>query len=143
MNSFTRAYIHFVWATWDREPIIEEAIETRLYAGIADACRNMKGQPLEIGGTADHVHVLVRLPATVSIAEMAQQMKGISSHLVNHVLKPNSKFRWQGAYGALSVSPNDVASIRAYIRSQKEHHANDSLEVELEQVFDETEEIVD
>jgi putative transposase len=139
MNSFNRVYIHFVWATWDRKPVIEKEWESRLNEGIAGACRELNGQPVEIGGTADHVHVLVRFPATKTIAEMAKKMKGSSSHLVNHVLKPGDHFQWQGAYGGLSVSPQDVARIRAYIRRQKEHHVNGHLITELEQVFDEEE----
>ena len=138
MNSFTRAYIHFVWATWDRDRLITSEFEAGLYSGIAGACRDLKGQPLEIGGTEDHVHVLVRLPATVSIADMAQKMKGSSSHLVNHALQPGLSFRWQGTYGAVSVSPQDVARVRAYIRNQKRHHADNELLIELEQANEES-----
>jgi REP element-mobilizing transposase RayT len=103
-------------------------IQSELYACIADRCRALKAQPLEIGGIADHVHVLARIPATIPIAQVVHDMKGASSHLMNHILRPGSNFRWQGTYSAFSVSPEDVARVRTYIRHQAEHHANDTLE---------------
>jgi REP element-mobilizing transposase RayT len=87
----------------------------------------LKGIPLEIGGTANHVHLLVRMPPMVSLAQLAQEMKGAASHLVNHEIAPGSKFRWQGAYAALSVEAERVAGLRAYIRNQKQHHALENL----------------
>lgn len=130
MNSCTRVFVHFVWATWDREACLTPDVQAELYACIADRCRALKAQPLEIGGIADHVHALARVPATVAMAQLAHDMKGASSHLMNHVLRPGGNSRWQGAYGAFSVSPGEVAEVRAYIRHQAEHHAQDTLEGE-------------
>ncbi len=76
---------------------------------------------------ADHVHLLVRIPATITIAQLAQNLKGVSSHLIRHHLFPATDFRWQGAYGAFSVSPEGTDAVRAYIRNQAVHHAQHSL----------------
>ncbi len=64
MNSYNRVYVHFVWAPWDRAKLITPEIETVLFRAIAAACRKLNGQPIEINGTEDHVHVLARLPGT-------------------------------------------------------------------------------
>ena len=126
-NSFTQIFIHFVWATWDRMPLISAEREERLYACILKECENMRCHALAIGGIEDHVHVLLRMHATVSVAEIAQQMKGVSSHFVNHEMPDEMLFRWQGGYGALSVSPNHVNRVVGYIRNQKRHHAAKKL----------------
>lgn len=131
-NSCVRVWVHLVWATWDREPMIRAEWEAGLYAGIAAACREMKATPIEIGGTVDHVHLLLSLPAALRIADAAHDMKGASSHLVNHVLAPGAGFRWQGAYGAFSVSMESVEAVRAYIRNQKQRHADHDLNPEWE-----------
>ena len=132
MNSYNRVYVHFVWATWDREKRITPELEAVLYRCIAAACRKLKGQPLEIGGVEDHIHVLARLPGTVCTAEMAKEMKGSSSHLVNTLHPSPRPFRWQGTYAAFSVSRDLVPTVRAYIRNQKEHHAANSIAAEYE-----------
>jgi len=132
VNSYNRVYIHFVWATWDREPTISPDAGAILYCGIAAACRKLKGMPLEIGGTEDHVHALVRIPGTVCTADMAHQMKGSSSHLENATAGLPVRFRWQGAYAAFSVSRGDVPRVRAYICCQKQHHSAGTIDPDLE-----------
>jgi REP element-mobilizing transposase RayT len=126
----------FVWATWDRAPLITPAVEPRLHASISAKCRELKCDVVEIGGTEDHVHALVRLHATIGVAALAHGMKGSSSHLANHILAPDSGFKWQGSYGAFSVSPNDIDRTRDYIKRQKEHHAHSSTIPEWERCME-------
>jgi REP element-mobilizing transposase RayT len=85
-----------------------------------------------INGMEDHVHALVRMKSTVSVAVLAKQMKGDSSHFINHVIVPEASFRWQSTYGAFSVSPDGVAAVERYIRNQKEHHAGGTITAEWE-----------
>jgi REP element-mobilizing transposase RayT len=87
---------------------------------------------IEIGGVEDHIHVLVQLPAPVSVSELMKQIKGASSHLVTHEVSGGGNFKWQGAYAAFSVSETDLPAVRAYIRNQKKHHAQRTLRTELE-----------
>jgi len=69
------------------------------------------------------VHLLVRWSPTVSVAELIGEVKGASSHFVTHQLLPKAFFKWQGAYGAFTVSREHVERVRHYIEHQKEHHA--------------------
>jgi REP element-mobilizing transposase RayT len=75
---------------------------------------------LAISRMPDHVHLLVKLPPTVTIARLIKQVKGVSSHFVNETLQPGFLFRWQGRYGAFSISRWDVGRIAGYVRRQKE-----------------------
>jgi REP element-mobilizing transposase RayT len=125
-NSHTEVYVHFVWSTWDREPLVTADIEDRVYACIRARCRDMQAHLNAIGGVADHVHVLLRLPATLSLAPVAKDMKGASSHFVTHVLG-RSGFRWQGAYSAFGVCEEAIETAAFYIESQKQHHARNTL----------------
>jgi putative transposase len=132
-DSCTHVYVHLVWTTWDRAPLITAGLRRRVYACIAAKCEELRCELLEIGGTEDHMHVLARVHSLVSVAELAKGMKGASSHLVNHDLAPGGFFRWQGNYGAFSVGEREIQPVRDYIRRQEEHHANDSLRPEWEQ----------
>ncbi len=122
MQTYTRLYLHIIWSTWDRQPLITEQIEEQLYATIADKCYRLNCEPLAIGGTLDYVHLLVRFPTTLSVAELAKEVKGVSSHLVTHVLRPGEFFKWQGGYGAFTLRKKDVPVVQRYIQRQKEHH---------------------
>jgi REP element-mobilizing transposase RayT len=116
---YTQLYLHCVWATWDRLPLITPPIEQAVYAAILAKCRELKCEPLAIGGMPDHVHVLVRLHTTVAVADLVKEMKGASSHLVTHEVIPGQFFKWQGAYGAFTVSKSEAARVQAYIENQK------------------------
>jgi len=129
-------YVHFVWATWDRLPLITPEIERRLYRHIGDSAKSLGCRILAINGVADHVHVLLALPSTVAIADLVKKMKGASSRFVNDQLQPSVEFKWQGFYGAFSVSRWDLPKIINYIKVQKEHHAQDTLWPELEDAFE-------
>jgi REP element-mobilizing transposase RayT len=129
-------YVHLVWRTWDSLPLITPEIERRLYRNIQSESQKMKCTVLALNGSADHVHLLVMLPTTLTVAELMQRVKGVSSHFVNNVLESLEPFKWQGGYGAFSVSRWDVEKIKKYIQRQKEHHQTNELWQELEQAVE-------
>ena len=124
---YTELYLHAIWATWDRLPLVSPTIRPRVYAAVAAKCRDLKCEPMAIGGTADHVHLLVRLHTTVSVATLVKGAKGASSHLVTHELTPDDFFKWQGAYRAFTLRKAQVQSVRAYISAQEQHHTQDTV----------------
>jgi len=121
-RSNTHVYVHFVWSTWDRLPLITPQIEKRLYGAIRTKCRELGCEPLAVGGTVDHVHLLVRLHPSVSISQLAKETKGASSHLITHEVTPGDFFKWQGGYGAFSVGQEAISQVVNYIARQKERH---------------------
>lgn len=125
-HSKGEVYIHLIWATWDRLPSITPAMRLRLLGYIREECRRLEAEPLALEAVSDHVHLLVKLPVTVAISDLVKQVKGSSSHFVNHMLKPGPLFKWQGAYAAYSVSRRDLPALRAYIANQEKHHASGS-----------------
>jgi putative transposase len=136
MASYTQLYLHGVWATWDRLPLIMPEVEPQLYAVLADKCKELGCEPLAIGGINDHVHVLIRFSPTITIARLIGQVKGSSSHAMTHAILPGTFFQWQGAYGAFTISKRSAPQVRAYILNQKTHHANQTLLDELERFTD-------
>ena len=98
----------------------------------------MKCLVLGVNGAEDHVHVLARMHATTSVAELVKQLKGSSSHLIGHEI--GLAFRWQGYYGAFTVSQNGVKRVLEYIARQKEHYAQGTESEKWEQCFIEDEE---
>jgi REP element-mobilizing transposase RayT len=119
---FTQLYCHLVWATWDRQPLILPSVEPRLYGAIAAKVRELRGTPIAIGGVEDHVHLLCSFDPTVAVAYLVQQVKGSSSHLMNHEVLPGGDFKWQGAYGAFTVGQDALEDVRGYVLGQKHHH---------------------
>jgi putative transposase len=130
-------FVHLVWSTWDRLPMITPDIERRLYREIESEALQLRCIVLALNGIADHVHVVLIIPTTLTIADLVKQLKGASSHFVNEVLQPEMPFKWQGSYGAFTVSRWDVDKIVAYVQNQKQHHADAMLLPEWEETYEE------
>jgi REP element-mobilizing transposase RayT len=96
-------------------------------------CQELKSEVIAIGGMQEHTHVLVRFHTTISVADLVKEMKGASSHLMTHkIIGKDEFFKWQGAYGAFTVSKRHVPHVTAYIVNQKKHHAENDLWDEFE-----------
>ena len=130
---YTQLYLHCVWATWDRLPLITPLIESAVYAAIMSKTKLLDCIPLAIGGVEDHVHLLLRFPTTLTIAELLQGVKGASSHMITQTVQPGTFFKWQGAYGAFTLRKEDVPALQAYIKGQKTHHSARDLIPDWEQ----------
>jgi putative transposase len=133
-RNYLSLFVHLVWGTWDRQPLLHGAIEQQVYRAIGAKCVGLKATMVALGGVEDHVHLLVSLPSTLDIATLVGEVKGASSHLVNQQkLMPRDEiFKWQGTYGAFSVSQPLVQEVAQYIRHQREHHASGLLRSEWE-----------
>lgn len=126
-------FLHIVWATWDRAPLLIGETERRVYRCIEASCVAMGAEVLALGGVEDHVHLLVQLPATLTVADLVKQVKGASAHLATHEVKSDHFFKWQGGYAAFSVGQRQLSAIRSYIAHQKEHHSANTVILEWEE----------
>lgn len=127
---------HFVWATWDRLPLITPEMERALCRCITDICYNQKCEVLAVGTMPDHVHLLVMVSSAVALGELMQQVKGGTSRWISQTLCPGEWFQWQGSYGAFCVEPQNRGKVIAYIANQKQRHAGGRLWPALEKAFD-------
>jgi len=122
MHSFTSSLHHCVFATKDREPVLTPHVRDRLWPYLGGVARENGMKTLAIGGVADHVHVLLSLPATMSVAKAMQFLKGNSSKWMHETFPELRTFAWQQGYGAFSIGVSGIEETRAHIRSQQEHH---------------------
>jgi putative transposase len=120
--SYVSSYFHCVFSTKERRPLITPALQHRLWPFMAGIARQNKMQAIEIGGVADHVHVLLSLPATLAPAKALQLLKGGSSKWVHETFPEHRLFAWQEKYGAFSVSVSQLDKIIRYIKGQEAHH---------------------
>ena len=131
---YWKLYYHFIWGTKNRLPLINSAFESELYKVIAAKVKTMDGFVHAIGGTEEHVHLAVSIPPKVAPAKFIGDVKGNSSHYVNHIIKPDFEFYWQDEYGVLSFGEKNLPTIVKYIHNQKQHHADGTLIAAMERM---------
>ncbi|WLE96794.1 MAG: IS200/IS605 family transposase [Candidatus Electrothrix communis] len=130
-HSYISCHIQYVFSTKGREPWITPDIHERLFTYMNGTAQKNNMASLRVGGTEDHVHQLVSLPATLSIAKAVQLIKGNSSKWIHETFSQHRHFYWQEGYGAFSVSVSQIERIIAYIDNQQEHHRFSSFEEEF------------
>ena len=135
-HSYVSSIMHCTFSTKERFPFIDSELESRLWPYLGGIARENRMKALAIGGTTDHVHALLSLPATMSFAKAVQLIKGGSSKWVHDTFAKYKKFWWQEGYGAFSVSSSQVGRIIAYINNQKEHHRRRTFEEEFLELLD-------
>jgi REP element-mobilizing transposase RayT len=93
--------------------------------------RGEGGTLFAIGGNADHVHMLLKHPAALSVAELLRLVKSNSSKWANEQPSTRRLFGWQRGYAAFSVSQSLVGRVGDYIERQESHHRKVSFQEEL------------
>ena len=125
-HALTSNLLHCVFSTKDRANSIPNPQALGPYLGGVAREKNI---PLLIaGGTNNHLHLLIALPAAMPLAKAVQELKGNSSRWLN---QHGSRFAWQEGYGAFSVSASNKRAVMAYIAEQPRHHAKRSFEQEF------------
>jgi putative transposase len=132
-HSFNKIWIHAIWATKERELLINHAIEQKVFNFISEQLKE-QGCPVRIiNGMPDHIHCLFLLNPQKSVAEVIKQIKGSSSHFINQNNLIAEKFAWQTGYAAYSVSESIVDRVFQYIKTQKSHHQKRSFQQEYDE----------
>jgi len=120
---------HCVFATRNRIASIPEELQPRLWAYMGGIARTNSMKALAVGGIADHSHILLSLPPTISIAKAIQLVKAGSSKWM-HAQTRSRRFEWQEGYGAFTIGASQVSATIRYIENQPRHHRKTSVSEE-------------
>ena len=134
-QSLTKNYIHIVFSTKYRQPLIHEPYESELHAYIGGVCKKLECHPIKIGGYTDHIHILCMLSKKIPLMKLLEEIKSHSSKWMKTKGDHLKDFYWQDGYGAFSVNPAQVEVVINYISRQKEHHKKKTFQDEYRAVL--------
>lgn len=129
-QSLVKNYIHIVFSTKHRTPLIHPPVEDELHNYLGGICKKLECQPIKVGGYTDHIHVLCMLSKKITLIKLVEEIKSHSSKWIKTKGANYTNFYWQNGYGAFSVKPDDVDRVTSYIANQKEHHSKKSFQDE-------------
>lgn len=135
-NYYSEINLHITWHTKDSLPILTPAVEPFVHRYIKQRLVNEKGLFIhEIGGIETHIHLVVAVPPTIVLSEWIGQLKGASAHEANQQLGLRDKtLQWQTGYGVVSFGTGDLDWVKAYVRNQRQHHAEGKTFDRLERI---------
>ena len=135
-QSLVQNYIHIVFSTKYRKPLITPPYEEELHSYIGGVCKELGCPVLIVGGYTDHIHILCMLSKKMALMTLVQKIKASSSKWMKTKDKKLKNFFWQDGYGAFSVNPRQVDIVINYIKNQHEHHRKKSFKEEYRLILD-------
>jgi REP element-mobilizing transposase RayT len=129
-HTYSSLRIHVVFSTKDRQRVLPEQLQPKLWAYMAGIARNHNFDAIKIGGVDDHCHALILLPPPMPLSKAVQTLKGCSSKWMNETAV-GTRFAWQEGYGAFSVSASQTDGVIEYIRNQADHHKKRNYDEEF------------
>ncbi|MEX2141252.1 MAG: IS200/IS605 family transposase [Pirellulales bacterium] len=128
---FHQLYYHFIWATHSRDPHLHRSFRIEFLNLLNEETKTRGGQPIRHNAMPDHVHLLVRLPPTIAVADFIGKVKGATAYRVNHEIQPSFKLRWQEGYGVMTLRKEELPKVSHYIDNQERHHRPGGILSEL------------
>lgn len=130
---YCQLFYHLVWATKNREPLLTPSVEPIILGFLRSKVIGLGGVLFALNCVADHVHMVVAIPASIAVAKFVGQVKAVASTRFNKSgLGPD--FFWQEEYGAFTFDGKRLPNFIQYVERQKEHHANGTMIPILERV---------
>ena len=129
-NTYTQIYVQIVFAVQGRQNLITEKHREKLEKYICGIISNKKSKPLAIYCNPDHTHILIGLHPSISISDMARDIKANSSKWINEERWIAGKFNWQEGFGAFTYSKSQIDAVSKYILNQPQHHKKASFKEE-------------
>ena len=126
-STYLSLNFQLVFSTKDRIKYLSKDFLPDVHAYLGGITRAMNAVPIQVGGVEDHIHMLIGYKATHSVANLAQEIKKVSSVWIKTQIPD---FSWQTGYAAISVSPDGIPDVIKYIQTQEEHHRTMTFEEE-------------
>jgi putative transposase len=128
-------HYHIIFSTKNRQPLIAESFRPKLHAFLGGCVKTLNGLPIAIGGTNDHVHLLIGLRATHQLSNVVKEIKVASSKWIHEEILLK-EFAWQLGYGAFSVGISNLEQVRNYVLNQENHHRTKNFETEYVEMLE-------
>ena len=129
-QSLVKIYIHIIFSTKNRVPMIHPPVEAELHSYIGGICNKLECQVIKVGGYTDHIHLLCMLSKKITLIKLLEEIKSHSSKWIKSKGEGYKNFYWQDGYGAFSVNPSEVDTVTAYISNQHQHHSKKTFQDE-------------
>lgn len=129
-GTFSKIYIHVVFAVKNRHALIQSSWEEQLYKYITGIVQNKGQKMLAINGTSNHIHFLIGMKPSCCLSDLVREIKKSTNNFIKENKYTNCHFAWQEGFGSFSYGHSQISFISEYVLNQKEHHKNNTFREE-------------
>ena len=135
-NTYAKIYLHIIFAVKNRYDLMPPHWQKIIHGYMAQALRNMGHFPIAIGGTDDHVHILIDYNPANPLPDMVKDLKVGTTKFIRQQRMTPFMFKWQRGYACFSYSHSQIQTVANYINNQTEHHKGRTLQDEIKYIFE-------
>lgn len=115
---------HLIWIPKYRRRVLRGKVAVRLKQLLYEACKINRWWIGELNIQVDHVHMVIQIKPSNSVAEVVQILKGGTSRVIRKEFPELEEFLWGDSfwadgYFAESIGQIDEEVIKKYIREQQ------------------------
>ena len=129
-NTYTRIYIHIIFAVQGRQNLIREEYKEEVHKYITRIIQNKGQKVIAINSMPDHIHILIGKKPNIASSDLVRDVKANSSKFINQKNWMMGKFNWQEGFGAFSYSHSQLDTVASYIKNQEKHHSRKTFKDE-------------
>jgi putative transposase len=129
---YWQLFYHIIWTTKNREPLLTPEVEPIIHDYLRNKALGLEANVFAMNGYLDHVHIVASVPPKIAISKFVGQIKAVASVKYNQSRPGNAPFHWQEEFGVFSFDQKRLSNFVAYVRWQKEHHAEKKIIPALE-----------
>ena len=129
-DTYSKIYIHIVFAVKNRQALIQTTWEEQLYKYITGIVQNKGQKMLAINGISNHIHFLIGMKPSCCLSDLVREIKKSTNIYIKDNKYTNYQFQWQEGFGSFSYGHSQIPFISDYILNQKEHHKKKSFREE-------------
>jgi putative transposase len=125
-NAIYEIQLHIVFVVKYRRKILTEAMLASVSGVLKNTLESWRCELIEVGGEADHLHLLIGIHPALNIADLIGNLKSISSrHLRKDYEGEIKKYLWKDAfwhraYYVGSIGKTTIETIKSYVQNQGE-----------------------
>jgi len=135
IRAYSEINLHLVWHVKNNEPVLADMIEAQTHRFLRGRVFDTRGAIFhEVGGTDDHIHLVVSTQPDVLISDFVGKLKGGCSHFINNEIANRKVLGWQDGYGVVTFGTEHLLWVIRYVRNQRKHHEEGSTFERLERV---------
>ncbi len=135
-NTYSQIFLQVVFAVKGRQNLIQPHWRDQLYKYICGIVKGKGQKVYAIGGTSDHIHLLLSIKPGIAISEIVRDIKANSSKWINDTGLLSGKFQWQEGFGVFSYGQSQIDGVIKYINNQEQHHTTRTFKQEYTELLE-------
>jgi len=135
-KEYISCLMHIVVGTYGQKFFLTADVRSQLLVYLTAVSKSKGMKLVTLGGTENHLHILLALPSKLSVESAILPLKQSSTTWIRQNFESLRSFSWATGFAAFSISRSQLNSTLLYIQNQEQYHWKKSFLEEYKEFLD-------